>query len=217
MRVFFLFFLFLNLGCSTSKQLNDSDVVGRYSYEVKGYGVGSTVEFNEDKTFIYTWVTGLLKGTTEGTWSFSDNKIVLNSNRKKSEVVKFRILENSDNNSDFFSFKFLDENKDILPKVICLLLNESDKIKSIDANFDGELQLSKDEDFQKLRFIFLGFHEFEIKKEDLNENVTLMMIQKESHYQYFENEVMILKGDKIYTDLIKKTRHVKNDFFTKVD
>jgi len=217
MRVFFLFFLFLNLGCSTSKQLNDPDFVGRYSYEAKGYGVGSTVEFNEDKTFIYTWVTGLLKGTTEGTWSFSDNKIVLNSNRKKSEVVKFRILENSDNNSDFFSFKFLDENKDILPKVICLLLNESDKIKSIDANFDGELQLSKDEDFQKLRFIFLGFHEFEIKKEDLNENVTLMMIQKESHYQYFENEVMILKGDKIYTDLIKKTRHVKNDFFTKVD
>ena len=42
-----------------------------------------------------------------------------------------------------------------------------------------------------------------------------MMIQKETHYQYFENEVMILKGDKIYSDLIKKTRHVKNNFFTK--
>ena len=148
-------------------QLNDSDVVGRYSYEATGYGVGSTVEFNEDKTFIYTWVTGLINGTTEGTWSISGKKIILNSERKKSDTLKFRILENSGNNSDFYSFKFLDENKDILPKVICLLLNDSDKIKSVDANFDGELQLSKAEDFQKLKFIFLGFHEFEIKKEDL--------------------------------------------------
>jgi hypothetical protein len=41
-----------------------------------------------------------------------------------------------------------------------------------------------------------------------------MMFQKETRYQYFENEVMIFKGDKIYTDLIKKTRDVKNDFFT---
>ena len=217
MRVIYLLFLFLIIGCSSSMQLNDSAVVGKYSYKAAGYGVGSTVEFKEDKTFTYTWVTGLINGTTEGTWSVSGKKIILNSDRKRLDTLKFRILENSGNNSDFYSFKFLDENKDILPKVICLLLNESDKIKSVDANFDGELQLSKAEDFQKLRFIFLGFHEFEIKKEDLKGNVTLMMIQKESHYQYFENEVMILKGDKIYTDLIKKTRHVKNDFFTRID
>lgn len=217
MKVFYLFFLFLILGCSSSEQLNDSSFVGKYSYEAAGYGVGLTIEFKEDKTFTYTWVTGLINGTTEGTWSVSGKKIILNSDRKRLDTLKFRILENSGNNSDFYSFKFLDENKDILPKVICLLLNESDKIKSVDANFDGELQLSKAEDFQKLRFIFLGFHEFEIKKEDLKGNVTLMMIQKESHYQYFENEVMILKGDKIYTDLIKKTRHVKNDFFTRID
>ena len=214
MKIYYLFFLFLILGCSSSKQFNDSDVFGKYSY--KGiYGVGSTIEFNEDKTFTYTWVNGLLNGTTEGTWSVSGKKIILNSERKKSDVIKFKILDNSDNNSDFYSFKFLDENKDILPKVICLLLNDSDKIKSVDANFDGELQLSKAEDFQKLRFIFLGFHEFEIKKEDLKGNVTLMMIQKETHYQYFENEVMIFKGNKIHSDLIKKTRNVKNDFFTK--
>ena len=217
MKVYFLFFLFLILGCSSSEQLNDSAVVGKYSYKAAGYGIGSTVEFKKDKTFTYTWVTGLINGTTEGTWSISGKKIILNSERKKSDVIKFKILDNSDNNYDFYNFKFLDENKDILPKVICLLLNESDKIKSVDANFDGELQLSKAEDFQKLRFIFLGFHEFEIKKEDLKGNVTLMMIQKETHYQYFENEVMILKGDKIYTDLIKKTRHVKNNFFTKID
>jgi hypothetical protein len=217
MKVYFLFFLFLIFGCSSSEQLNDSAVVGKYSYKAAGYGIGSTIEFKEDKTFIYTWVTGLINGTTEGTWSISGKKIILNSERKKSDMLKFRILENSGNNSDFYSFKFLDENKDILPKVICLLLNESDKIKSVDANFDGKLQLSKAEDFQKLRFIFLGFHEFEIKKEDLKGNVTLMMIQKETHYQYFENEVMILKEDKIYTDLIKKTRHVKNDFFTRID
>ena len=151
MRVFYLFFLFLILGCSTSKQLNDSDVVGRYSYEATGYGVGSTVEFNEDKTFIYTWVTGLLKGTTEGTWSFSDNKIVLNSNRKESEDVKFKILENSDNNSDFFSFKSLDENKNIVPNVNCILLKDNNETKGFEANFDGELQISKKEDFQKLK------------------------------------------------------------------
>lgn len=217
MRVFYLFFLFLILGCSTSKQLNDSDVVGRYSYEATGYGVGSTVEFNEDKTFIYTWVTGLLKGTTEGTWSFSDNKIVLNSNRKESEDVKFKILENSDNNSDFFSFKSLDENKNIVPNVNCILLKDNNETKGFEANFDGELQISKKEDFQKIKFLFTGFQEFEIKKEDLKGNMTLMMIQKETYYLYFENEVMILKGDKIYTDLIKKTRHVKNNFFTKVD
>ncbi len=217
MKVYYLFFLFLILGCSSSKQVNDSDIVGKYSYKASGYGIGSRIEFNEDKTFIYTWVTGLLKGTTEGTWSISGKKIVLNSELKKSDVIKFKILDNSDNKSDFYSFKFLDENKDILPKVICLLLNESDKIKSVDANFDGELQLLKAEDFQKLRFIFLGFHEFEIKKEDLKGNVTLMMFQKETYYQYFDNEIMILKGDKIYTDLIKKSKQVKNDFFTKID
>ena len=217
MKVYYLFFLFLILGCSTSKQLNDSDVVGRYSYEATGYGVGSTVEFNEDKTFIYTWVTGLLKGTTEGTWSFSDNKIVLNSNRKKSEVVKFRILENSDNNSNFFSFKFLDENKNIVPNVNCILLKDNNETKGFEANFDGKLQLSKAEDFQKIKFSFIGFHDFEIKKEDLKENVTLMMIQKDTHYQYFENEVMILKGDKIHTDLFQKSKHVKNNYFVKVN
>ena len=217
MKVFYIFFLFLILSCSSSKKVNDSDIIGKYSYKASGYGIGSTIEFKEDKTFTYTWVTGLLNGTTEGTWSLSGKKIILNSDRKKSDVIKFKILENSENNSDFYKLKFLDENKDILPKVICLFLKESGEIKELDADFDGELRVSKNEDFQKVRFIFLGFHEFEIKKEDLKGNVTLMMFQKETYYQYFENEVMIFKGDKIYTDLIKKTRHVKNDFFTKVD
>ena len=216
MKIYYLLFIFLILGCSSSKKVSDSDIVGKYSY--KGiYGIGSTIDFNEDKTFIYKWVEGLIGGSTKGTWSVSGKKIILNSDRKKSDVIKFKILENSENNLGFYELKFLDENKDILPKVICLFMKESDEIKELDANFDGELRVSKNEDFQKVRFIFLGFHEFEIKKEDLKGNVTLMMIQKESHYQYFENEVMILKGDKIYTDLIKKTRHVKNDFFTRID
>ena len=141
----------------------------------------------------------------------------MNSNRKKSEVVKFRILENSDNNLDFYSFKFLDENKNIVPNVNCILLKDNNETKGFEANFDGELQISKKEDFQKIKFLFIGFHEFEINKEDLKGNVTLMMFQKETYYQYFDNEIMILKGDKIYTDLIKKSKQVKNDFFTKID
>ena len=217
MKAYCLFFLCLILGCSSSKQLNFSKVVGKYSYIASGYGIGSTIEFKEDKTFIYNWVTGLLSGTTEGTWFVSGKKIILNSDRKKSDVIKFKILENSENSLDFYKLKFLDDNKDILPKVICLFLKESGEMKELDANFDGELRVSKNEDFQKVKFIFLGFHEFEIKKEDLKGNVALMMFQKETYYQYFENEVMIFKGDKIYTDLIKKTRHVKNDFFTKID
>ena len=108
-----LFFLFLLLGCSSSKQVSDSDIFGKYSY--KGvYGVGSGIEFKEDKTFAYTWVTGLLNGTTEGTWTVSGKKIILNSDRKKSDVIKFKILDNSDNNSDFYNFKFLDENKNVI-------------------------------------------------------------------------------------------------------
>jgi hypothetical protein len=216
MRVFCLFFLFLILGCSSSRELHNSNILGKYSY--KGiYGVGSTIEFKEDKTFTYTLVTGLLKGTTEGTWTSSRNKIILNSNRKESEVIKYRILENSDNNSDFYSFKFLDENKNIVPNVNCIMFKDDNKTKGLEANFNGELQISKEEDFQKIKFLFTGFQEFEIKKEDLKRNVIFMMFQKETYYQYFENEVMIFKGDKIYTDLIEKTRHVKNNFFTKVD
>lgn len=216
MKIYYLFFLFLLLGCSSSKQVNDSDIVGKYSHKASGYDIGSTIEFKEDKTFNYTWVTGLLNGITEGTWSVSGKKIILNSDRKKSDVIKFKILENFENNLGFYELKFLDENKDILPKVICLLVKESGEIKELDADFDGKLQVSKNEDFQKVRFIFLGFHEFEIKKEDLNGNVTLMMFQKETQYKYFENEVMIFKGDRIYTDLIKKTRYSKNDFLVKV-
>ena len=217
MKAYCLFFLCLILGCSSSKQLNFSKVVGKYSYIASGYGIGSTIEFKEDKTFIYNWVTGLLSGTTEGTWFVSGKKIILNSDRKKSDVIKFKILENSDNNSDFFSFKFLDENKNIVPNVNCILLKDNNETKGFEANFDGELQISKKEDFQKIKFLFTGFQEFEINKEDLKGNATLMMIQKETYYQYFDNEIMILKGGKIYSDLIKKTRHVKNDFFTKVD
>ena len=217
MKAYCLFFLCLILGCSSSKQLNFSKVVGKYSYIASGYGIGSTIEFKEDKTFIYNWVTGLLSGTTEGTWFVSGKKIILNSDRKKSDVIKFKILENSDNNSDFFSFKFLGENKNSVPNVNCILLKNNNEIKGFEANFDGKLQLSKAEDFQKLRFKFLGFHDFEIKKEDLKGNVTLMMIQKDTHYQYFENEVMILKGDKIHTDLFQKSKHVKNNYFVKVN
>ena len=217
MKVFYLFFLFLILGCSSSEQLNDSSFVGKYSYEAAGYGVGLTIEFKEDKTFTYTWVTGLLNGTTEGTWSVSVKKIILNSDRKKSDVVKFKILENLDNNSNFFSFQFLDENKNSVPNVNCILLKDNNETKGFEANFDGELQISKKEDFQKIKFLFTGFQEFEINKKDLKGNATLMMIQKETYYQYFDNEIMMLKGDKIYTDLIKKSKRVKNDFFTKVD
>ncbi|MDX9705821.1 MAG: hypothetical protein RBT46_08970 [Weeksellaceae bacterium] len=216
MKVFYLFFLFLILGCSSSKEVSDSDIVGKYSY--KGiYGVSSGIEFKEDKTFTYTWVTGLLNGTTEGTWSVSGKKIILNSDRKKSDVIKFKILESFDNNSAFYKLKFLDENKDILPNVNCILLKDNYEIKGLEANFDGELQISKNEDFQKIKFLFTGFQEFEINKEDLKGNATLMMMQKETYYQYFENEVMILKGDKIYTDLIKNSKQVKNIFFTKID
>jgi hypothetical protein len=217
MKVFYLFFLFLILSCSSSKQVNDSDIIGKYSYKASGYGIGSTIEFKEDKTFTYTWVTGLLNGTTEGTWSVLGKKIILNSDRKKSDSIKFRILENSDNNSDVYSFKFLDENENIVPNVNCILLKDNYEIKGLEANFDGELQISKNHDFQKIKFLFTGFQEFEINKEDLKGNATLMMTQKETYYQYFDNEIMILKGGKIYSDLIKKTRHVKNDFFTKVD
>ncbi|MFY7987733.1 MAG: hypothetical protein ACOVNP_02535 [Flavobacterium sp.] len=215
MKIYYLFFLFLLLGCSSSKQVNDYDIVGKYSY--KGvYGVGSTIEFKEDRTFIYTWVTGLLNGTTEGTWSVSGKKIILNSDRKKSDSVKFRILENSDNNSDVYSFKFLDENKNTIPNVNCIILKDNNETKGFQADFNGELQISKNHDFQKIKFLFTGFQEFEINKEDLNGNATLMMMQKETYYQYFENEVMIFKGDRIYTDLIKKSKHVKKDFLVKV-
>jgi hypothetical protein len=217
MKVFYLFFLFLILSCSSSKQVNDSDIIGKYSYKASGYGIGSTIEFKEDKTFTYTWVTGLLNGTTEGTWSVLGKKIILNSDRKKSDSIKFRILENSDNNSDVYSFKFLDENENIVPNVNCILLKDNYEIKGLEANFDGELQISKNHDFQKIKFLFTGFQEFEINKEDLKGNATLMMTQIEKYYHYFDNEIMILKGGKIYSDLIKKTRHVKNDFFTKVD
>jgi hypothetical protein len=216
MKVYWFFFLFLILGCTSSKQLNDFAAVGKYSYKATGYGVSLTIEFKEDKTFVYDWEVGLVGGTTEGTWSISGNKIFLNSNRKESELIKYRILENSDNNSDFYSFKFLDENKNIVSNVNCILLKDNNETKGFEANFDGELQISKKEDFQKIKFLFIGFHEFEINKEYLKGNVTLMM-QKETDYQYFENEVMILKGDKIYTDLIKNSKHVKNDFFTKIE
>ena len=109
----------------------------------------------------------------------------------------------------FFSFQFLDENKNSVPNVNCILLKDNNETKGFEANFDGELQISKKEDFQKIKFLFTGFQEFEINKEDLKGDATLMMIQKETYYQYFDNEIIILKGDKIYTDLIKKSKQVK--------
>ena len=36
------------------------------------------------------------------------------------------------------------------------------------------------------------------------------------HHSY-AGTLEVVQGDKIYTDLIKKSKQVKNDFFTKVD
>lgn len=45
----------------------NKDIIGKYQW--KGiYGVGSSIELKKDKTFEYNWQTGLVWGTTFGTW-----------------------------------------------------------------------------------------------------------------------------------------------------
>ncbi|WP_258105859.1 hypothetical protein [Marinoscillum sp. MHG1-6] len=42
-------------------------------------GINYTITLKEDSTFEYFWKTGLVWGTTNGTWSFEQGNLILNS------------------------------------------------------------------------------------------------------------------------------------------
>jgi len=118
--------LLILCSCSTTQNLTEDKLIGTYIH--KGvYGVGASLELKKDRVFEYNWVTGLINGTTIGTWTIEGKKIKLNSNLQSNlDLSKdFEINKTERNDTSLLTLKVLDPNDNPIYFASCFLVQNN--------------------------------------------------------------------------------------------
>lgn len=204
------------LSCSSTKKLMNKDIIGKYQW--KGiYGVGSSIELKKDKTFEYNWQTGLVWGTTFGTWKREGKKIILNSELQPSPsgIEDYEIIKTETNSSDSITIKILNPENEPLPFADCVLKSDTSIVTGTSTNLQGEARFSLTK-ADSLIVMFVGYKTIRHK---LDHEVTRYVFKLEEvneFYEYFTNDTWTYKKDRLYDPSIKKGRYIKKEYYEKM-
>lgn len=87
--------LFFISSCFFPRKISSKRIVGNYHME-NSYDFNSSLSLKGNKTFEYSWVTGMLRGTTNGNWKIIQDTLILNSEKQptgiENEEVEYRFF-----------------------------------------------------------------------------------------------------------------------------
>lgn len=204
------------VSCSTTKNLTTEQIIGKYQWNGI-YGAESTIELKADQTFKYNWQTGLIGGTTFGTWEREGAKIILNSELQPSEngIQKFEITNTGSKKSDLLSIKVVGPGNESVPFATCVLKNDTTTLKEASTDLQGEAELPGLE-ADSLIISFVGYKTIRYKLDSSISTLVFKMEEGNEYYEYFTNETWTYKNERLYDPSIKKDKYVKKDYYEKM-
>ena len=185
--------------------MTTEQVIGKYQWVTRLPELGSTIELKADQTFEYNWQTGLILGTTFGTWEREGTKITLNSKLQPNKNCD--IIKKSSRNQDFISLHLI-FNNEVLPFAETLLISGKDTLYGKHSDLDGNVQFPKTEaDSITIRMSSIKNASLPLRnvKEDYFE-ISL----RAADYRYLSNKEFVLKKGRLYDYTIKTDEWVNN-------
>ncbi|MBK0403590.1 hypothetical protein I5M27_11375 [Adhaeribacter sp. BT258] len=208
-----IFALFL-ASCSSSKTLKSEKLIGKYSWKLMDVG-GETIELKNDKTFEYTWVTGLAGGETNGSWKIEKNQIIFNSELQPlKESEKYEVLEGFAQTDDSLLIKVTDQYNLPLPYASCVLKSDTTVIAWANTNSKGEAKLPR-VNADSLIIPWIGFYTIRHSLDKSFSQYEFKMKDKPEFYQYFTNEIWTYNYGRLYPP-VEKLRYSKKDSFKRI-
>jgi hypothetical protein len=201
------------MSCSATKNLTENKMLGTYHW-TGIYGVGASIELKKDGVFEYNWVTGLINGTTIGTWTLEGRKIKLNSEfQPDSDLNKdFEIIWTEKSDTDLLTLKVLDSNGSPVCFASCFLEHNNKVIESSTTDLNGFAKLNKiDSDSLVIRYI--GYKTVKIKYDKTVTHYEIKMKEINNYYEYFTEKVLIFKNDRLYDRTIKTDKYVRKNYY----
>ena len=201
------------MSCSTTKNLTENKILGTYHW-TGIYGVGASIELKKDGVFEYNWVTGLINGTTIGTWTLEGRKIKLNSEFQPDTNLNqdFEIISTEKSDTGLLTLKVLDSNGSPVYFARCFLEHNNKVIESSTTDLNGFAKLNKlDSDSLKIQFI--GYKTVKIKYDKTVSHYEIKMKEIHDYYEYFTDKVLIYKNKRLYDKTIKKNKYVRKNYY----
>jgi hypothetical protein len=205
--------LLILISCSTTKNLKEDKLLGTYHWNGI-YGVGASIQLKKDGVFEYNWVTGLVNGTTIGTWTLERRKIKLNSEFQPYTDLKkdFEIIKTEQSDTSLLTLKVLDTNDNPIYFANCFLAQNNKVIESSTTDFNGFAKLNK-MDSDSLTIQFVGYKTVKIKYDKTVSHYEIQMKEVTDYYEYFTDKVFILKNDRLYDRTIIKDKYVRKNYY----
>ena len=196
--------------------MTTEQIVGKYQWNGV-YGVGSIIKLEADQTFEYNWQTGLIGGTSIGTWKIEGNKITLNSDLQPPEkgIQNFEIIETTKNESDSLSIKVLGPDNENVPFANCVLKQDTLTVTGASSDFQGEVMLPKLE-ADSLIISFIGYKTIRHTLDSSVSNYIFKMEERNEYYEYFTDETWVYKKWRLYDPSIKKDKYVKKNYYERI-
>ncbi|KAF0201594.1 MAG: hypothetical protein FD170_2600 [Bacteroidetes bacterium] len=198
--------LFIIAGLSSIAQVNNKNIIGKYCREVKHRCFPSRyIDILADSTFFY-WIGEPEGVITTGTWYLSGNKLILNSHRQPVfNNNDFKLIEMQATSDSQTTIHLKNEYNEPIPSAVCIVTRNGETIESL-SDYNGNVTYNF-APLEKIEISFPGLKTVYFKNENLSHN-NYVFILKEQHnyYQYFTNEVLIVKGKRLYCEKTKKVR-----------
>jgi hypothetical protein len=196
--------------------LTTEQISGKYQWNGV-YGIGSTIELKTDQTFEYNWQTGLIGGTTFGTWEKEGTRITLNSNLQppKNGTEDFEIIETEKKESDSLLIKVIGPDNESVPFVDCVLKEDTSTLTGASTDFQGQTKLPK-LDADSLIISFTGYKTIRHRLDSSFSTYVFKMEEGNEYYEYFTDETWTYKNGRLYDPSIKKDKYVKKDYYEKI-
>lgn len=201
--------LLILMSCSTTKNLTENKLIGTYHW--KGiYGVGASIELKKDGVFEYNWVTGLINGTSIGTWTVEGRKLILNSDLQPD--TDFEIIRVEQRDTSLLTLKVLDSNDIPLYHANCFLEHNDKVIESSSTDLNGFAELNK-VDSDSLTIQFIGYKTVKVKYDKTVSHYEIKMKEINDYYEYFTDKVLIFKNNRLYDLTIETDKYVIKNYF----
>jgi|GEM_PF-4707215 len=213
-RIVLFILLSLTCSCSLLKDIDRSDVVGRYEYN-DGISYYSSIELKSDSTFYFRYEEGWLSSVSSGEWRVDGKHVVLNSFQKKHKKG-YAIIDSIGRLSDSIVIFVIDIHGNKLPFTSVRLVKENNtKIEILDFESNIKFLKSRYDSVYVKPFYCpeIGISVSELK----NESMTIQFDQGLIYYHYFSNEKWFIKRNRLYDYSVKKNKFQKRNYYIRVD
>ncbi|MFI1742863.1 hypothetical protein [Thalassobellus sediminis] len=200
---------FLAISCSSTKDFSIDKIEGKY-YWKSIYGVGESIEFKSDSTFVFNWQQGLNNGITNGNIEFDGKTINLYSELKQ-DSLSYELIIPEQKQTDFYKVKVLDSELNPIEFSSCTVKKNNEIIAGKSTDKNG-ICVIDNEKIDEILIQFVGFKDAVIPITDDSPKTLTVKLKYDFFYEYFEKEkVYRINRNKIKLQTFERNKVFKRE------